>query len=205
LYPGIYDAAVIVLRVGVVVGAYLLGTFPTAQLVGARLGVDPTRSGSGNPGATNVLRTAGRRAGALVFLGDLCKGAIPAAVGLLVDGRGLGVACWVAAVLGHVFPLTRRLRGGKGVATAGGGTLVLYPLVGVALLAIFAVVAKVSRTASVGSIVIAVLLPVLVAAAGWPAWEVAAAVGVSVLVVARHAGNIQRLLRREERVFGPDR
>ncbi len=189
------------LWVATVVAAYLIGTFPTAQMVGARLGVDPTRSGSGNPGATNVLRTAGRRAGALVFLGDALKGAIPAAAGLAIDGRGLGVACWVAAVLGHVFPLTRRLRGGKGVATAGGGAHVLYPLIGLVLLAVFAVVAVLSRTAAVASIAIAVLLPILVAVSGSPAWEVVAAVGVSLLVVARHAGNIQRLVHREERVF----
>jgi acyl phosphate:glycerol-3-phosphate acyltransferase len=188
-----------------VVGAYLVGTFPTAQLVGAREGVDPTRSGSGNPGATNVLRTAGRRAGALVFAGDVLKGAIPAAVGWAVDGRPLGVACWGAAVLGHVFPVTRRLRGGKGVATAGGGALVLHPAIGVILLAMFAVVVRVTRTASLGSVVIAVALPLLIAVAGRPGWEVAAASGVSVLVLARHAGNIRRLARREERSFGRGR
>jgi glycerol-3-phosphate acyltransferase PlsY len=193
------------LEVVVVVAAYLVGTFPTAQLVGARLGVDPTRSGSGNPGATNVLRTAGRRAGALVFTGDVLKGAVPAAIGLAVGGRPLGVACWAAAVLGHVFPVTRRLRGGKGVATAGGGALVLHPIVAVVLLVIFAFVVRMSRTASLGSIVIAVAMPCLVAVSGRPAWEVAAAVGVSVLVVARHAGNLQRLVRREERSFRPGR
>jgi glycerol-3-phosphate acyltransferase PlsY len=193
------------LEVGLVVAAYLIGTFPTAQLVGARRGVDPTRAGSGNPGATNVLRTAGRRAGALVFLGDVVKGALPTAIGLAVGGRSLGVACWVSAVLGHVFPLTRRLRGGKGVATAGGGALVLYPLVAVLLLVVFALVVRASRTASIGSIAIAVLLPVLLAVTGRPAWEVAAAVGVSVLVVVRHAENIQRLLHRDERSFGRGR
>jgi glycerol-3-phosphate acyltransferase PlsY len=196
---------VILVRVGFVVGAYLLGTFPSAQLVGARLGIDPTQTGSGNPGATNVLRTAGRRAGALVFAGDALKGAVPAALGLLVDDRGLAVACWAAAVLGHVFPLTRRLRGGKGVATAGGGTLVLYPLVGVALLVVFAAVVRLSRTASLGSLAVAVALPLLVAASDRPGWEVAAAAGVSVLVVIRHAGNIRRLLHREERAFGTGR
>jgi glycerol-3-phosphate acyltransferase PlsY len=189
---------VILLRAAVVLGAYLAGTFPTAQIVGARRGVDPTRAGSGNPGATNVLRTAGRGAGALVFLGDVLKGAVPAAVGLLVDGRGLGVACWVAAVLGHVFPLTRGLRGGKGVATAGGGTLVLHPFAGVVLLAVFAAIAGLSRKASLGSIVIAVLLPVLVAVSGRRGGEVVAAAGVGVLVVIRHAGNIQRLLHGTE-------
>jgi glycerol-3-phosphate acyltransferase PlsY len=196
-----YDDDVRVVEVALVVGAYLVGTFPTAQLVGARRGVDPTRAGSGNPGATNVLRTAGRGAGAIVFVGDVCKGAIPTAIGLAVGGRSLGVCCWAAAVLGHVFPLTRKLRGGKGVATAGGGVLVLYPLVGVVLLVLFGSVIKVTRTASIGSLAMAVALPVLVAVSGRPGWEVAVAAGVSLLVVARHGGNIQRLLRHEERAF----
>jgi acyl phosphate:glycerol-3-phosphate acyltransferase len=104
-----------------------------------------------------------------------------------------------------VFPLTRRLRGGKGAATAGGGTLVLYPLIGVVLLAVFALVVKVTRTVSLGSVAIAVLLPVLVAVTGRPGSEVAAAGAVSVLVVIRHAGNIQRLALRQERVFGSGR
>jgi glycerol-3-phosphate acyltransferase PlsY len=194
-----------VVRVALVVGAYLLGTFPSAQLVGARRGVDPTRAGSGNPGASNVLRTAGRRAGAVVFAADVAKGAIPTAVALAVDGRELAVVCWAAAVLGHVFPLTRRLRGGKGVATAGGGTLVLYPLVGVVLLVVFAAVVAVTRTASLGSLVIAALLPVLVAVSGRPWWEVVASAAVSVLVVCRHAGNIQRLAHRAEPTFGSGR
>src|SRR5690349_18914145 len=101
----------------VAVGAYAAGTFPTAQLVGRRLGRDPTREGSGNPGATNVYRTAGRRAGLMVALGDVAKGAVPTAVGYLVDGRPLATVAWAAAVAGHVAPVTRRLRGGKGVAT----------------------------------------------------------------------------------------
>src|SRR5690606_21125041 len=84
-----------------VVPAYLLGTFPTAILVGRRRGRDVTTEGSGNPGASNTLRTMGRRAAAAVLLGDLGKGAVAAGVGLLA-GRGIGVACGLAAVLGHV-------------------------------------------------------------------------------------------------------
>jgi len=195
---------VTILHAALVVAAYLVGTFPTAQLVGARRGVDPTRAGSGNPGATNVFRTAGRRAGVLALLGDVLKGLVPAAVGLAVDGRPLGVACWVAAVLGHVFPLTRRLRGGKGVATAGGGVLVLYPLVAVVLIALFLSVVRVTRTSSLGSLTMAVALPVLVGITGRPAWEVAAATAVSLLVIARHVDNIRRIVHRDERRFpGP--
>src|SRR5689334_17894800 len=98
--------------------AYLAGMFPTARLVGGRTGHDPTHEGSGNPGASNVYRLAGRRAGAMVFLGDFAKGALAAGVGLAVGGRALGLACGAAAVAGHIAPVTRRFRGGKGVATA---------------------------------------------------------------------------------------
>ena len=99
-----------------VVPAYLLGTFPTAILVGRREGRDPTQEGSGNPGASNTFRTMGRRAGAIVLLGDVAKGALAAGVGLATGNRAVGVACGLAAVLGHVAPVTRRVprRQGRG-------------------------------------------------------------------------------------------
>ena len=108
--------------------AYLLGTLPSAQLVAGRSGVDPTSAGSGNPGATNVYRTAGRRAGLVVFAADVGKGIAAVALGMAVAGRPLALACWVAATVGHVLPVTRRFRGGKGVATGGGGSIVLFPV-----------------------------------------------------------------------------
>lgn len=190
--------AVTVPGLALVIGAYVVGTFPTAHLVGARRGVDPTRVGSGNPGASNLYRAAGRRAGALVAIGDVLKGAVPTAVALALDGRPLALWCWFAAVLGHVFPITRRLRGGKGVATAGGGTIVLFPPAAAVLLALFAVAVRLTRIAAVGSLVMAIGLPLLVALGGRPAHEVVAAIAVSVLVIARHGGNIRRLVRREE-------
>lgn len=182
-----------------VVAAYLVGTFPTASLVGARRGVDLSRTGSGNPGATNMYRTAGRRAGALVGLGDIAKGVGPTAVALAVDGRGLATLCWLAAVLGHVLPITRLRRGGKGVATAGGGALVLHPLVAWVLIVVFVLVVWRSRFVSLGSVVMAGGLPFGVAATGRPAGEVAGAALIGLLVVVRHADNLRRLRRGEER------
>ena len=99
---------------------YLLGTFPTAALVGRLTGHDPTAEGSGNPGATNVYGTSGRGAGAADPLIDLAKGVIAAGIGLAVGDHTLGVLTGAAAVLGHVVPLTRPTLGGKGVATAAG-------------------------------------------------------------------------------------
>ena len=152
-----------------VLPAYLLGTFPTAILVGRRAGRDPTQEGSGNPGASNTFRTMGRRAGAAVLLGDLSKGAIASGAGLATGNRAVAVACGLAAVLGHVAPVTRRFRGGKGVATGAGMALVLLPVPALGLAAVWAIATKVMGAASAGSLAVAVGLPVAAGNAGAPA------------------------------------
>ena len=179
--------------------SYLLGMFPTAHLVGTIVGHDPTREGSGNPGASNVYRVAGARAGAFVLGGDVLKGLLPAAVGLLLDGRPLGLAAGVAAVVGHVLPATRLGRGGKGVATFGGMSLGLFPLVSLVVLLLWGVLMRLFRTPSIGSIGLVLAVPVGVAIRGRPWWEIAATAGASLLVVLRHRTNIRLLLRGEER------
>ena len=194
LYADLVD-----LRWAIVVPAYLLGTFPSALLVGRSVGRDPTREGSGNPGASNAYRTMGRSAGVLVLVGDVVKGAAAAGVGLATGSRGVAVACGLAAVVGHVLPVTRRLRGGKGVATAAGMTMVLLPLPALFLATGWAVLAKATRTASVASIAVVVALPIAAALAARPLGEVAAFAACSVLVVARHRDNIDRLMHGEER------
>jgi glycerol-3-phosphate acyltransferase PlsY len=181
-----------------VVASYLVGTFPTALLVGRRAGHDPTTEGSHNPGASNVYRVAGRRAGAIVLLGDLAKGALPAAIGLAVGGRALGLACGAAAVLGHIAPATRRFQGGKGVATAAGMAVVLYPLLSIAVAVVFAVSLALTKRMSVGSLAMAVALPVGVAVTGHPAWETVVIGVIAVCVIARHHENIARLRRGTE-------
>jgi glycerol-3-phosphate acyltransferase PlsY len=180
---------------------YLLGTIPTAHLVARRSGNDPTREGSQNPGASNVYRTVGARAGALVFGGDALKGIAATAIGLAVEGRMVGLACGAAAVVGHVLPITRRLRGGKGVATACGMVAVLFPVLALVAFVVWGAIVKLTHTASLASLAVAVLLPVGVAATGRPAGEVIGVVAVAALVVARHAGNIRRLARGDERTL----
>lgn len=176
-----------------VVPAYLLGTFPTALLVGRREGRDPTKEGSGNPGATNALRTMGRRAGATVLLGDLGKGLLATGGGWAAAGRPVGVACGLAAVVGHVFPLTRRFRGGKGVATAAGMAIVLLPVPSLALGALWGGVVGLTRVSALGSVAVALGLPVAAAVVGRPAGEVAAMAACSALVLLRHRANLARL------------
>lgn len=179
--------------------AYLLGTAPVALLVGRRAGKDPTREGSGNPGASNVYRTAGAKAGALVFAGDGLKGIAATALGLAVEDRRLALACGAAAVAGHIFPVTRRLRGGKGVATGAGMVAVLFPLVAAAVAVVWGVLAKATGKASLASLTAAVLLPIGVAALGRPAVEVGGVAAMAAVVIARHAENIERLARGGER------
>jgi acyl phosphate:glycerol-3-phosphate acyltransferase len=188
----------VILAVALVVGAYLVGMFPTAQIVGRRMGVNPTREGSGNPGASNVYRLGGKKAGVIVGLIDMLKGAIPAGIALLVAGRPEAHAVWVAAVAGHVWPITRGLRGGKGVATAGGAGLVISPLIGLACAAVFLVTVKVARVAALGSLGIALTFPIIALAVGRPGYEVGVSAGVAAILVVRHQSNIRRLLGRDE-------
>lgn len=178
--------------------AYLVGTFPTAHLVAKSRGIDITKEGSGNPGASNVRRLLGRGPAAIVFAGDIAKGAVPAAAGLVLWDHAGAYVLGTSAVLGHVYPATRRFRGGRGVATAAGLIGVVYPLVSLALLVVFVVVLRATHKASVGSITIALLLPVLVWLTDGEIWELAATGAISVLVVARHSANLRRLIHGEE-------
>jgi glycerol-3-phosphate acyltransferase PlsY len=180
------------------VPAYLLGTFPTAILVARAGGHDVMAEGSGNPGASNVARLMGWKAGLLVMAGDLAKGAIAAGVGLAVAGRGAAFVLGILAVLGHTYPVTRRFKGGKGVATAGGMLAVLYPVIVLALAVVWFVVARVLKLASVGSMVLAVLFPVAVALAGYAGWEIAVTSALAVLVLVRHLPNLRRLVKGQE-------
>jgi glycerol-3-phosphate acyltransferase PlsY len=186
------------LIVALVPVAYLVGTFPSAQLVARRSGVDVTAAGSGNPGASNVGRLLGRKAGIMVFVLDALKGALPALTGLLLDGYAGGLALGLAALVGHIYPVTRRFKGGKGVATAAGIGLMLYPLVAITLTALWLLIAKVTHRASLASLVIAVGIPVGLLIQGRPTGEVLAALGMAALVAFRHIDNMARLVRGEE-------
>jgi len=177
-----------------IVLSYLLGTFPTAPLVAG----NAIRQGSGNPGASNAFRVAGTRAGVVVFAGDVAKGIAAVAAGDAVAGRHLAFACGAAAVVGHCFPVTRRFRGGKGVATTAGMTLVLIPVPALVAGVVWGALAKATHKASLASLVAMALLPAGAAAAGRPGWEVAAVGGVAALVVVRHAHNLSRLMHGEE-------
>ena len=178
--------------------AYLLGTFPSAGIVARSRGIDITTVGSKNPGASNVARALGTSWGVLVFLLDGLKGAVPAAAGVALDTRPGAYLLVGAAVLGHMFPVTRWFRGGKGVATMGGAVAVLHPLVFAALLVVWLVVRKLSDKASLASIAIAIGLPLGIVIERSPGWEVVASGALALLVMLRHTDNIRRLASRTE-------
>ena len=178
--------------------AYMLGTFPSALLIANARGVDITAAGSGNPGAANIGRTLGRKLGVLVFLLDGLKGAISTAVGYAFAGYAGALTLVFAAVIGHIFPVTRKFKGGKGVATAGGGMIALYPWIGLAMTVLWLLVAKVTKKASLGSLAIALGLPISQVIVGRPAGEVLAGVGLFALVMWRHIPNLKRIIAGEE-------
>jgi glycerol-3-phosphate acyltransferase PlsY len=190
-----------VLAVACVVG-FLLGAFPTAHLVGRRLGFDPASSGSGNPGATNALRLGGRRAGLLVLLGDLTKGAGAAACGLVLGGPSVAVLVGAAAVAGHVAPPDATRRGGKGVATTAGVALIVTPLATCAALLAFVAVTSATRLVSAGSVAAALVLPVAAAATGAGDLVVVGIGILALVVVARHRGNLSRIRSGTEARLG---
>jgi glycerol-3-phosphate acyltransferase PlsY len=179
---------------------YLVGSFPTGVVVARLKGVDVRQVGSGNIGATNVARAIGKGWGAVVLAIDAVKGAVP----VWLAGRVFELeAEWVAAVaflaiLGHVFPVWLRFRGGKGVATGLGVFAALDPVAAGVAGAIWLALYAVFRISSLGSLVAATSIPLTMVMRGAPRPYLALAAVVLAVVVWRHRGNIRRLLRKEE-------
>jgi glycerol-3-phosphate acyltransferase PlsY len=187
-----------------VVLGYLAGSIPFGVLLTRWLrGVDVRQKGSGNIGATNVTRVAGKKLGAVVLLLDALKGALPVALALrLSPGQPtLHVLVGLSAVLGHVYPVWLKLHGGKGVATALGVLVVLVPLAALAAALVYAAILAVWRVSSLGSLAAGATA---VGTSAFTAREVEYA-GLSavlfLLMLWTHRGNIDRLLRRTERRF----
>ena len=190
--------------------AYALGSIPAAYLAGKSRGIDLRKHGSGNLGATNVFRVLGPRIGVAVFAFDMLKGALP----VLYFWRWVDpsiaspvivqILCGIAAITGHVRPLWLGFgKGGKGVATAGGVFLALAPVETSLALAAFAVTLLASGYVSLGSLVAATLLPVLLLirdGARSPLFVVCAI--VAVFVFWTHRANIERLRQGTENRFG---
>ena len=190
--------------------SYLLGSVPTAYLFVKWLKrVDVRTVGSGNVGATNVTRIAGLKVGAVVFAVDVLKGLLavwvvsPVSRGELTTTWQLG--CGVAAVLGHMFPVWLRFRGGKGVATAIGVLLGSMPFIALLCLAMWASCFFIWRYVSVASLAVVVALPIIQLIARQPASAVLLGALLALLITARHRSNIQRLVQGTEHRAGASR
>lgn len=189
--------------------SYIIGSIPAAYMAGKSRGIDLRRFGSGNLGATNVVRTLGWKVGLLVFAFDVAKGAVPVYLfPQWVQGplsrELVAILCGVAAIFGHFRPVFLKFgKGGKGVATATGVFLALAPLPTLAGLAVFAAVVLVSGYVSLGSLTGAVVLPsmlLLTEGARSPVFQIS--VLLAAFVFWTHRANIRRLRRGEEYRFG---
>ena len=189
-------------------GGYLVGSLSFAVIVSRVMGLsDPRSYGSGNPGATNVLRSGNRAAAVLTLAFDALKGYVPVLLCLVYGPRvGLGetTAAWVglAAFVGHLWPVFFRFHGGKGVATAGGVLLAINPLLGLAVVLSWALIAAFFRYASLASLVAAAFAPFYQALI-WGVEPVLLPIALmSLLLVWRHEGNIRKLLAGTESRLG---
>jgi glycerol-3-phosphate acyltransferase PlsY len=196
------------LTLAVVAAAYLIGSISFAVVMSKLFRLpDPHSYGSGNPGATNVLRTGNKTAAILTLAGDAAKGAVAVCLARTLgsswgDASLATAGAAIAVFLGHLYPVFHRFSGGKGVATAAGVTLALSWQLGAALLGVFVVFALAFRMASLASVVAAVAAPPLgfYFLGNWPeAW---ALVPIAVLLVWRHRSNIQRIIAGKERKIG---
>jgi glycerol-3-phosphate acyltransferase PlsY len=188
----------------VILLAYFIGSIPFALLMTRCWGASDLRLvGSGNLGAANVMRASGVTAGVLVAALDMAKGAASVWVASrLGAGPGLPAVAGFAAILGHIYPVWLRFRGGKGVATACGVFAVLTPLAIPPVLAVFLAAVWMTKYISLGSVLASIALPPLAYALGSPAPVVAAAVASSIIIVFRHRSNVTRLCTGTERRLG---
>jgi glycerol-3-phosphate acyltransferase PlsY len=186
-----------------IVFSYLSGSIPVGYLLGRLSGLDVRQVGSGNIGATNVARVAGRTQGVLTLLGDAAKGFIPVLLSSYL-GFSLEVSALAgaAAFLGHLFPLFLKLQGGKGVATALGVLVWLAPAGTLILAGIFLATALSTRTVSLSSLIAAGAAPVLFWSLAYPPPVVALSLFVAVMITLRHRDNIRRLFAGVEPKFG---
>ena len=197
--------------------SYLLGSVPTGYLL-VRLfrKEDIRQSGSGNIGATNVLRSGGKGLGAATFLLDMLKGCSAVWLGALLGGllmphtplRDAEALAALVAVLGHIFPVWLRFRGGKGVATGFGVFLAATPLAALAAISVFFLVLAISRYVSLASILGAASFPVfawLLVKVDRPPLFIAAQFAVALIIIVKHHQNIRRLIAGTESRFGKKR
>lgn len=180
--------------------AYLLGSISSAILLSKIMGFeDPRSGGSNNPGATNVLRIAGKKAAFFTLVGDFLKGLVPVLIGHLLQFDLIVIALTgFAAFIGHCFPVFFRFQGGKGVATAMAATLAFNWIAGAILIVIWLLFARVFKISSLAAIVSFSLLPLVIFWLTASLWIASVFVVMSAILIWRHKSNIQRLISGTE-------
>lgn len=188
----------------IIVAAYLIGSIPFALILARRWGaIDLRQTGSGNLGAANVMRASGITAGAVVAALDVAKGAASVWLAGRLSGEPAAPAvAGLAAIIGHIYPVWLRFRGGKGVATACGAFAVLAPAAAMPALAVFVAVVWLTKYVSLGSMLASVALPPLAYALGSSGSVVAVAAAAAAIIVFRHRSNLARLRAHTERRLG---
>jgi len=182
---------------------YLLGSIPFALLLTRRQGIEIRKVGSRNPGAANVLRSAGVGPAVAVMLLDAAKGTVAVAIArLMSDHLAVVTSAGVAAIIGHIYPVWSGFRGGKGVAASAGVFAVLAPLATAIAVLVFVGTTAVTRFISAGSIAGALALPVAAAAGNLPSPVVAGTLLAAAIVLVRHRDNVLRLMAGTERRIG---
>lgn len=194
----------LVISFSLIIGAYVLGSISSAIVVCRLLSLpDPRTGGSGNPGATNVLRLGGKKAAAVTLVGDFSKGLLPVLIASWLEAAPWIIALTgIAALLGHLFPVFFRFQGGKGVATALGVMTATYWPLGLLLAGTWFLVAKLFKISSLAALIAAFAAPLYAIALDLDLAFSIMAAAISALVLIRHQGNIRRLLAGTETRIG---
>ena len=179
--------------------SYLLGCFQTGVIISRTKNVDIRSKGSKSTGTTNVFRVLGAKASLLTFVGDILKGVLSCLLGMWLLGNAGASMAGLAVITGHMFPVFSRFRGGKGVATSLGTSLVMNPALGLILLAVSAVGIAITRIVSIFSLLSLVAFAVVNSfLCGGDGFEIAYSIAAAALVVFAHRSNIQRILSGTE-------
>ena len=189
-------AGFLVVLAAMVLLAYFIGNISPSTLLAKSRGLDIKKEGSGNAGTTNALRVMGKKAGAITLVVDILKGVVSVLLGELICGSGCAMLCVVAVMLGHIWPVIYRFKGGKGVATAFGALMGLNPLLGLSALGVVIIGVLISKRMSVGSMLGALSFPVICYFLE-PDFIYMGCV-LAILILVKHRANIMRLFKGEE-------
>ncbi|MEG1501656.1 MAG: glycerol-3-phosphate 1-O-acyltransferase PlsY, partial [Clostridiales bacterium] len=182
--------------------SYLIGSIPFAYLVGKLLkNIDIRQYGSGNIGSTNTLRVVGKKGAALVFLADFGKGFLAAYLGLQLGGPTIGIVTGLIAVLGHIFPVWFKFKGGKGAAAGIGAVAAIFPMMALILVSIWILTLLVTGYVSLSTVLAAAVGEIYIFIADFDWLSIAILSPVILIVIIRHIGNLKRICKGQEYKF----